>query len=288
MTLGMVVLNYNDYENTIKFLDMIKDYKGIDKVVVVDNNSTDDSVLKINRYINEKIVLLESKENRGYGAGNNIGIKYLRKFSDIKYIAISNPDIEFKQVDLDKLIKFLEHNKSISITSGRIIENGKYARDGAWRLPGYFKCLLQTIPIIDKIVDNSLSYNDDYFKGEYSLVEAVKGCFFISRADSIEEVGYFDEDTFLYYEENILGYNLKKNSQYIAILNEVNIIHAHGVTINKAFNKNEKFKILNNSRIIYMKKYLKISNTKMKVYNITQFIGINIRKVLYKIQALIK
>ena len=73
MALGIVVLNYNDYKTTIKFLEMIKEYKGISKVVVVDNNSTDESGERLKRYIDNRVVLLEAKENRGYGAGNNIG-----------------------------------------------------------------------------------------------------------------------------------------------------------------------------------------------------------------------
>lgn len=288
MALGIVVLNYNDYKTTIKFLDMIKDYKNINKVVVVDNNSKDNSVIEIKKYVNDKIILLESKENKGYGSGNNIGIEYLRKIIDIEYIGISNPDIEFKESDLEKLINFLDSNKSIALASGRIIESGKYAKDGAWRLPSYSECLLQTMPIIDKKVDNSLSYPDNYFVGQHSIVDAVKGCFFIARASVLEEIGYFDEDTFLYYEENILGYKLKKKNCPIGILNDVNIIHAHGVTINKAFKKIEKFKILNKSRMVYMKKYLKSSKIKMDFYNIIQFIGINIRKLLYRIQDFIK
>ncbi|WP_148321356.1 glycosyltransferase family 2 protein [Clostridium cuniculi] len=288
MALGIVVLNYNDYKTTIKFLDMIKEYKNINKVVVVDNNSKDNSVREIKKYVNDKIILLESKKNNGYGAGNNIGIEYLRKINDIEYIVISNPDIEFKESDLEKLISFLESNKSIAIASGRIVESGKYAKDGAWRLPSYSECLLQTIPIIDKKVDNSLSYPESYFTGQYSIVDTVKGCFFIARAKVLEEIGYFDEDTFLYYEENILGYKLKKGNYPIGILNDVNIIHEHGVTINKALKKIEKFKILNKSRIVYMKKYLKSTKIKMNFYNLIEIIGINIRKLLYRIQDLIK
>ena len=60
MALGIVVLNYNDYKTTIKFLEMIKEYKGISKVVVVDNNSTDESGERLKRYIDNRVVLLLS------------------------------------------------------------------------------------------------------------------------------------------------------------------------------------------------------------------------------------
>ena len=47
---GLVVLNYNDYKTTIKLIKMIKNYKSIDLIVIVDNCSTDKSYKKINEY----------------------------------------------------------------------------------------------------------------------------------------------------------------------------------------------------------------------------------------------
>ena len=43
---GMIILNYNDYETTDKYLSSIKNYKVLDKIIVVDNNSTDSSYEK--------------------------------------------------------------------------------------------------------------------------------------------------------------------------------------------------------------------------------------------------
>ena len=73
MKTGIVILNYNDYENTIQMLNQIKDYTCLDKIVIVDNCSTDQSVEKLKVYENKKIVLLEASENKGYASGNNFG-----------------------------------------------------------------------------------------------------------------------------------------------------------------------------------------------------------------------
>ena len=77
MKKGMVILNYNDYENTIKMILQVRDYKNINKIVVVDNHSTDSSVEKITPYLNKHVVLLEARKNGGYAFGNNLGLKYL-------------------------------------------------------------------------------------------------------------------------------------------------------------------------------------------------------------------
>ena len=47
--LGFVIVNYNDANTTIRLLNQIKDYKSIDQIIVVDNNSTDDSVKKLKK-----------------------------------------------------------------------------------------------------------------------------------------------------------------------------------------------------------------------------------------------
>lgn len=72
MKVGIVIVNYNDSETTIKLLEMIKEYKILESIVVVDNNSTDNSYELLKKYENNKIKVVNSKINKGYGYGNNI------------------------------------------------------------------------------------------------------------------------------------------------------------------------------------------------------------------------
>lgn len=288
MSLGIVVLNYNDSKTTINFINNIKQFKNISKIVIVDNNSTDNSLREIRKYIDNNIILIESKENNGYGAGNNLGINFIIENYDFDYICISNPDIEIEENSIDKIVDFLNCHQDISLASGRIIENNNFAEDGSWKLPTYSQCLFQCIPIIDKLINKSLSYPESFFKREYSNVDIVKGCFFIARANTLKEINSFDEDTFLYYEENILGKKLKSKGFKVAVLNNVNIIHAHGVTINKALKKIDKFKVLGTSREVYIKKYLNNSYLALSIYKLFNSFGLFLRKCLYSIYNIIK
>ena len=67
----------------------------IDKIVVVDNCSTDNSYVQLKEFENEKIHVVQSEKNGGYGYGNNIGIDYLKNLVD--YIIVANPDVVFKE-----------------------------------------------------------------------------------------------------------------------------------------------------------------------------------------------
>lgn len=75
MKTGIVVLNYNDAEETVKFVNDINSYDVVNQIVVVDNGSTDDSLSQLEKIENIKLIALEN--NLGYAAGNNAGLKYL-------------------------------------------------------------------------------------------------------------------------------------------------------------------------------------------------------------------
>ena len=74
----VVALNYNDYQTMISYIDSIVDYSNINYIVVVDNLSTDDSYDKLKSYYgrSQKVVVISTAYNGGYGYGNNFGIRY--------------------------------------------------------------------------------------------------------------------------------------------------------------------------------------------------------------------
>ena len=70
-----LIINYNDYQTTEKILDNVKDYKILDKIIVVDNNSTDDSFKKLSNFKSKKLIVIKNSQNKGYGSGINFGCK---------------------------------------------------------------------------------------------------------------------------------------------------------------------------------------------------------------------
>ena len=69
-----VVLNYNTPKDTINCVNLLKSQKDIDLLpIVVDNKSTDDSIEIFKRELDAR--LIKNNENKGYSAGNNLGLK---------------------------------------------------------------------------------------------------------------------------------------------------------------------------------------------------------------------
>ncbi len=261
-----IILNYNDAETTISLINLIKDYKALNYILIVDNASTDNSSKKIKEYTNDKIILIETDKNGGYGYGNNVGIKYAYQQLKSEFIVISNPDIEVENSTIIKLKEVLISNKSVAIAAPvPYTPSGKPQEIIAWRLPSVKQEILEASVFYNRVFGMKKIYNPEYFsKKVYSKVEVVQGSFFMAKTSIIVEVGLYDEEFFLYEEEQILGYKLKENGYISVLLNNESYVHKHSVTITKEYKSLLKKKqLFLKSKILFLKKYLKIKGTKL-------------------------
>jgi len=56
----VVVLNYNDWEETKRYCEVVKNFPSVDQIVVVDNKSTDNSIEELKRISSTKVVIIEA------------------------------------------------------------------------------------------------------------------------------------------------------------------------------------------------------------------------------------
>lgn len=251
--IGMVIVNYNDYETTKRLLDNVKDYKVLKEIVVVDNKSTDDSLKKLKKLESKKITIIDSGNNKGYSYALNVGCKYLINKYKVLNIVISNSDII---IDSDTDIKDL--NSYISdknVIVGPTIIQGNDLNRG-FKIPTPWQDIKQNIVFFGKrVLTNELSYPDNYYHKDISKVDTVSGCFFMISSKHLEDMGYFDENVFLYYEENIMGIKTKRLKKNIIVCNNIDVIHDHSVSIDKSLKRIKKYDILKTSQEYFEKKY---------------------------------
>lgn len=247
---GIIILNYNDWKNTSLMLEDIQKYKVLDYIIVVDNCSTDESVKKLKKFENKKIKIVVANKNKGYAAGNNIGIKYLIENYEVDNIIISNPDIIVREEEIKILMEDLKQEE-ISVIAPVIKEPKSMSR--GWKLPTFTSELISNIPFFHKYEFKILGYKAEEYQTDLTKVDVVKGCFFIIKKEAFEKINYFDENTFLYYEEIIMGKKLKDLGLNTYVDNRVTIIHALSQSVDKSVNRMNKFKILKESQFYYEK-----------------------------------
>lgn len=251
--IGMVIVNYNDYETTKRLLDNVKDYKVLKEIVVVDNKSTDDSLKKLKKLESKKITIIDSGNNKGYSYALNVGCKYLIDKYKVLNIVISNSDII---IDSENDIKDL--NSYISdenVIVGPTIIQGNDLNRG-FKVPTPWQDIKQNIVFWGKrVLANELNYPDNYYHKDISKVDTVSGCFFMISSKHLEDMGYFDENVFLYYEENIMGIKTKRLKKNIIVCNNVDVVHDHSVSIDKSLKRIKKYDILKTSQEYFEKTY---------------------------------
>ena len=287
MSIALIVLNYNDYETTIKYINFVKKYNLIDNVIIVDNCSTNNSYEKLKRYESEKIDVIITDKNGGYAYGNNYGVMYAKDKYNPNYLIISNPDVFFEEQIIKVMKEFIEENSEMMIgaISPTVINNQNSNMPIAWKKPGYLDNIFTMSIILSKIMNRKMNYNKNYFTGKFSFVDVIPGSFFMIKSNVFYNIKLFDENTFLYGEENILAYKLYKKGYKNIILNDISYNHEHSASIDKTFNTLvSKYNILYKSLRYYNKEYLKTN----KLEDILFFICFKLSNLEKRIITLIR
>lgn len=273
---ALIILNYNKYYLTQRIVENLTDinYKG--HIVVVDNCSTNNSFEILKKSLDsqdKQIHVIKSNKNGGYAYGNNVGIKYiLGEKQNIRYIGIINPDVVLpKDFSISKLINEIENRDDIAGITAMQIYNQEYNLSNiGWKLPGFREILISNLAFIDKILRISKYKNleIDTKNSNIAKIEVMAGCFFLIKSSILQDVNFLDENTFLYYEENILSYKIIEKGYTFAVALNQYYIHDHE-------DKNNDAKDLT-YRIIDYKRSLK-----SQLYYSYKYIGINkIQKLL--------
>jgi len=278
---GIVIVNYNDYKTTKRLIDNIRDYKVFDKIVIVDNKSSDNSLKELKKLENKRIVVIDSGKNKGYSYALNVGCKYLiDKYKECKII-VSNSDIIIQSENDIKDLFELVKGKNV-VVGPTIIEGNNLNR--GWIVPKPMDDVAMNIlGLYKKYQKRHLMYQDSYYNKDISKVGTVSGCFFAISSKHLEEMGYFDENVFLYYEENIMGVKTKDLGKNIIVANNIDVIHDHAVSIDKSLKRIKKYDILKNSQYYFEKTYNHASKGELFLLKLTSKITRIILLIKYMI-----
>lgn len=236
MDLSIIILNYNSADYLEKCLESIKK-SNFDKytyeVIVVDNNSTDESIklAKSVNTINTKYLLL--KDNKGFSHGNNQGLTVSNPKS--KYVLFLNPDTKVKQETFKKMIDFFETNPQVDAATCRIdlvLTNQMQPEchrgfPTPWRSFCYFTNLYKLFP-------KSILFSG-YFLGHLDLttphpIEACVGAFLMVKRQVGKTIGWWNEKYFFYGEDLDFCYQLNKKGYKLFFYPDTKIYHYQGIS----------------------------------------------------------
>lgn len=223
MRVCFITLNYKDGHRSARLAQKCASFKSIDHVIVVDNNSMDNSIDILSKITNESIDLIKSDSNVGFARGNNIGARYaLQKYSP-DYILFANPDTKFTNSDVEACIKELETRPDLGLISMRMKNpDGSEARS-CWRFHSYYYYVFSNIWAFQHFTYKKNQYTN--FEHHFQYVDIVRGSFMCFRAKALAQANLFDSGTFLYYEEEMIAKRLSSIGYHVGLLTDHSYEH---------------------------------------------------------------
>lgn len=281
--IGIVILNYNTLKETIECVkSIVKTTISNYKIYIVDNNSLDNSYVSLcNLYSNSKvIVVLQSKINGGYSAGNNIGIKNALN-EGAKAILLSNSDVIYYENSIDKLYQYLIAHEEIGIIGPKILLSDGSIQKSPRKNYTFLNYILGKKPF--KYFDYKQRLKEVYFENyeydkELIFMGLVSGCCIGLSKKYFELCGLLDEGTFLYFEEAIIAIKAKNKNLYTCVLPNSVVMHKCSLSIgnqNSAFSRFHRYY----SSMYMLKKYKIVNNFMLLI-----IIFINIVPFIAKVQ----
>ena len=204
MRIAVIILNYNSSDDCRKCVSFLKRQKGVElELVLVDNCSPDGD--KVEALCREQgCTFIASPENRGYNAGNNIGLRYAAE-KGYQYALIANPDMEFPHPDyVKRLVEVMAQDEEIAIVGSDIItpegihQNPKIRKNLNWR---------NSFDWVQSLFPKSKTHSNTpewVINPQFSqFCTCLNGCCFLIRMSFLKDINFLDEDTFLYGEDPI-------------------------------------------------------------------------------------
>lgn len=295
MKVAVIVVNFNDSKDTIKYVNQITPYQNIHRIVVVDNCSTDANEMEHLRGLaSEKVVVLQAEKNGGYQYGNNFGIRYLEENGEkYDYLVISNPDIEIEKKAIAECLQVLENEQDVAIVAPRMVNaQGKPARRSSWKMRTFALDVIHATRFLELLFYPKLrkgEYSEAEYSQKYLQVEAISGAFFVIKQEVWKQIGGFDETVFLFYEEDILAKKMQELGKKIVSVNHVKFFHYESQAIGKTLSYYRKMQQLYKSKMYYQIQYNHINIWQIAVFQLLNWMRkielifeIPLRKLLKK------
>lgn len=212
-----------------------------------------------------KVLLVENPENRGYSAGNNVGLRLcLALGADAALIA--NPDMRFPAPTyVSQLSAAMSADQTRYVVASRIVLPGG-GDQNPLREPTFLEELLWFRWLLPKFVAKP-SYLVPQKSTAPVDVPKVSGCCFLLSARYLQEHGLLDENVFLYCEEPILAARVQRAGGRISYLPNVTAVHAHADGSRAADLK--RMKIFVRSRMYYLRTYTQYDRLQIASLSLT-------------------
>ena len=260
---AVIIVNYNGWQDTIDCLKSISRLNLVDiklRTVVVDNDSSNDSYDQLTEFITKEeelvnVELVKLPNNSGFSGGNNVGIKSAVAQGD-DYVIFLNNDTMVDPNLVTELVKTAD--KKVSIVVPKIY----FAKGYEYHKERYTKAEQGKVIWYagGKIDWNNMYAShrgvDEVDRGQYDVSEQTEfasGCCMLLSCELFEEVGYLDDDLFLYLEDLDFCLRAKRVGYEIIYAPRALVWHKNASSSDKPGSKLHQYYLTRNRLIVGMR-----------------------------------
>lgn len=245
--IGAVVLTYNSVDDLPVCLDGLLAQAGVDlHLIVVDNASAPEARSRMEAAFVERApggaiveaaeatgsqiahvreIFIRNDRNAGYSAGNNIGAR-LAVAAGCEAVLIVNPDVRIADREyLTGLADGLFSDKK-NVVAASAMRSLSGNDENPMSELSFVRELFLPVAMIGKVLGFACQKRSS-LPQDAGPVEKVSGCCFLARSDFLLDIGYFDQNVFLYCEEAILAAQIRRNDRRAIYCPWLEAVHAH-------------------------------------------------------------
>jgi len=265
--LSILIVTWNSEATIRDCLKSVQDNcKGIDHQILVWDNVSSDDTAKIIQAEFPKVLFFKSERNLGFAGGNN---RLLAK-ANSEFILFLNPDTVIMDNSVTKMLGYLKSNPSVVALGPKLLYSDSTFQLSYAKFPNlasefftkiYQRSANQRRSLVLKFLENTSAQTKE--------VDWVSGACMLTKRGVINEVGKFDENFFLYFEDADLCYRMKSKGKII-YFPEARVLHIVGSST-KSQSLQTEYHYRKSQLYYYRLHNNKISNFLLKLYLSVKF-----------------
>jgi len=275
---AILILNYKTADITIRLVEeLLGTIPEGTRILVVDNASPNGSFARLTEALAgyAPVEVIASPENGGFAKGNNFGLRYLERYSP-EFVCIVNNDVHFDGALLPELERrYRELPDSGVIAPLQLSPDGHVTKTDSLKMRSFIG-ELSRYSLIAGLVHRKhpWKYEENTPIPGVQAVDLVPGSFLFVDYALFKENGFFDESTFLFWEEQFLYRKMQGAGKQNYILLDRSYIHEHSASINSDYDFIAQSKLLRDGFKSYVRAFLPFAGFKCALVDVCSALSV--------------
>jgi GT2 family glycosyltransferase len=223
MDLSIIIVNWNTKDLLLQCLDSLyQGAKGSEKeIFVVDNSSSDGSGALVRKRFPE-INLIENPVNWGFAKANNQALS----LSKGRYLLLLNPDTQVKDQAIERMLSFMSAHLEAGLVGAQLLNANGSKQNSIANFPSLATELLNK-SLLRWLFPEKFPGKETDYAGPVEVDSVIGACMLVRR-EAVDQVGFLDEEYFLFLEETDWCYRIKKAGWKIYHIPQAEVLHFQG------------------------------------------------------------